>query len=304
MRVGVFICRNRFFAQSLPVAVAMALASVTSVVVRAEQVFFDVLVTSTGTGSQLVFGGFDDDGTATGLVPEGQMRVFQAEVSGAFSGTAAYVTGEPGYPGFQALAQTLLDNPGVMTTPGYIALAAARPLTFSFLPITIGTVSQNLFFWDGIGAVNFSPVGANVVLSLIKGGTSSWTQSINGGQNGVIPGNTIDTTKNSGNIHEHLNAAIAKDGGVPDQGFYLFSLELQMTGYDPSESLYFVYGALDYDNIQYGQNLAAFDAAHALASDWVENNLVVVPEPSTAALMALATVVLPLLCRVRSRRTR
>jgi hypothetical protein len=298
------IARIRSVARSLPVAVAMALASVTTAAHGG--VFFDVLVTSTSTGpgSQLVIGGFDDDGTATGLVPEGQMRVFQAEVSGSISGTAAYVTGEPGYPGFQALAQTLLDNPGVMTTPGYIALAAARPLTFSFLPITIGTVSQNLFFWDGIGAVNFSPVGANVVLSLIKGGTSSWTQSINGGQNGVIPGNTIDTTKNSGNIHEHLNAAIAKDGGVPDQGFYLFSLELQMTGYAPSESLYFVYGALDYGNIQYGQNLAAFDAAHALASDWVQNNLVAVPEPSAAALLGLAAVALPLLCRVRSRRTR
>jgi uncharacterized membrane protein YeiH len=296
------IARIRSVARSLPVAVAMALASVTTAAHGG--VFFDVLVTSTGPGSQLVIGGYDDvDGT--GEVPEGQMRVFQAEVSGAFSGTAAYVTEEPGYPGFQALAQELLDLPGVMTTPGvYTALSPFTPLTFSFLPITIGSDSRNLFFWDGIGAVDFSPVGANVVLSLIKGGTSSWTQSINGGQNGVILGNTIDTTNNSGNIHEHLYAAIAKDGGVPDQGLYLFSLELQMTGYAPSEALYFVYGALDYGNIQYGQNLAQFDAAHALASNWVQDNLVAVPEPSTAALLGLAAVALPLLCRVRSRRTR
>jgi hypothetical protein len=299
------IARIRSVARSLPFAVAMALASVTTVVVRAEKVFFDVLVTSTGPGSQLVIGGYDDD-DGIGVVPEGQMRVFQAEVSGSISGTAAYVSDAPGYPGFQAVPQTSLDLPGVMTPAGvYTALAGSTSLTFSFLPITIGADSRNLFFWDGIGAVDFSPVGANVVLSLDKIGLPDpWTQSINGGQNSVIPGGTIDVTNSAGGIHRHTYAAIAKDGGVPDQGFYLFSLQLQMTGYGPSEALYFVYGALDYGNIQYGQNLDAFDAAHSLASDWVQNNLVAVPEPSTAALLGLAAVALPLLCRVRSRRTR
>jgi hypothetical protein len=279
----------------------MALVSVTNVVHG--EVFFDVFVTSTGTGSQLVIGGYDD-GLSTGVVPEGQMRVFKAEVSGDISGPNPYKTVGVGHPAFQALRQSRLNSSEVTPANVYTQLTPNTPLAFSFLPITIGASSRNLFFWNGTGVVDFSPVGSDVTLSLIKGGTEPWTESINGGSNSVITGNTIATTSSVGQVHTHLITEIGDNGGVPAQGFYLFSLQLQMTGYAPSESLYFVYGALDYADIQNEQTLLEFRAANTLAGGWVHDNLVVVPEPSAAALLGLATAAHPLLCWFRSLRAR
>jgi len=301
MSVAMIIARSRPAGWSLPVAIAMAFTSVTPLA-RGGQ-FLDVFVTSTGTGTQLVIGGFDDD-AGTAEVPAGQLRVFKAEVAGAIGGGLPYETDEPGYPAFQALRQSRLDNPlEVSPANVYIELAPSTPLTFSFLPIAIGANSRNLFFWDGTGAVDFAPVGSGVVLSLTRTGAGSWTESIHGSSDSAIAGSAIATTSGVGQVHTHLLTSIGDNGGVPTQGFYLFSLQLEMAGYTPSESIYFVYGALDPANIQYGQSLSQFDAAHVLAGDWVQNNLVVVPEPSASALVGLAAVVLPWLCRSRCRRS-
>ena len=251
---------------------------------------FDVFVTSNGPGTKLVIGGYDDDdGTAT--VPEGQLRVFESEVVG--TGTTPYETEAPGDPGFRASTQTLLDNPARTDPAGvYTALAPSTPLTFTFQPLMIGTDSRNLFFWDGDGAVAFAPVVSDVVLGLTLPGGSGWTASIDGSSNGVIAGNTIQVTSSgtaAGSVHTHLYASIARAGGAPDQGFYLFSLELAMTGYISSDPLYFVYGALDPDNLapQF-DDLEAFEEAHEAAVAWVEVN--VVPEPSSLLLAGCGVV--------------
>ena len=84
-----------------------------------------------------------------------------------------------------------------------------------------------------------------------------------------------------------LPTVIGKAGGAPDQGFYLYSLQLGLSGLQASSPLYFVFGAVDPAALT-PTELADFEAAHGLAEVWVENNLAAVPEPSAVALVGVA----------------
>jgi len=260
---------------------------------RAEDPHYDVFVT--GSAGSLVIGGYDDAATKA-IVPADQLRVFGGEV--VPSGTSGpYESASPGEPGFRAATQSFLDNPALTTPAGvFSALPAATPLTFSFLPISISGTTRNLFYWSGTGAVAFAPAATDVSLDLTKQGGGGWTAGITGTSAGVVAGNTIQVTSSgasAGTVHTHLFASIAKAGSTPDQGFYLYSLGLQLTGLSDSEPLYFVYGALD-PNALTPQELIDFEAAHGTAEVWVENNLAAVPEPAALPLAAAlaATVAL------------
>jgi hypothetical protein len=268
-----------------PVVVAVLLAGPA----RAADVHYDVFVTSSGTN--LVIGGYDDAAT-TAEVPAGQMRVFGGEV--VPTGTASpYESASPGEPGFRAATQSFLNNPALTTPAGvYTALPASTPLTFAFLPITIGSDVRNLFYWDGNGAVAFAPAANDVTLDLTKQGGGGWTAGITGSSAAVIAGNTIQTTTGGGSpgtVHTHLFTSIGQSGTAPDQGFFLYSLQLGMTGFAASEPLYFVYGALDPAALS-PEQLAEFETAHGLAEAWVETNLAAVPEPATLGLVGMALV--------------
>jgi hypothetical protein len=253
-------------------------------------VHYDVFVTSSGTS--LVIGGYDDAAT-TAEVPADQMQVFGGEVVPATGTAAPYESASPGEPGFRAATQSFLNNPALTTPAGvYTALPGSTPLTFSFQPVTIGSDSRNLFYWDGNGAVAFAPAANDVALDLTKQGGGGWTAGITGSSAAVIAGNTIQTTTGGGSpgtVHTHLFTSIGKAGAAPDQGFYLYSLQLGMTGFAPSKPLYFVYGALDPAALTLEQ-LEEFEVAHGLAEAWVETNLAAVPEPATLGLVGFALV--------------
>lgn len=274
--------QKKLIAPALVVVAAFGMAAM------AEEIHYDVFVTASGT--TLVIGGYDDAAQVATL-PAGQMRVFGGHVVG--TGTAGpYESEAPGEPGFRAGTQTFLNGPNMTPSGTYTALPGNSPLSFNFQPFTIGATTRNLFFWDGSGTVNFGPVGSNVALGLTKYGGGGWTASISGTTAAIAAGNTIQNTGNgpttTGQVHTHLYTSISKNAAAPDQGFYLFSLELAMPGYASSESLYFVYGAKDPLNLapQF-TDLEAFEVAHGLAEEWVENNLVAVPEPSSVALAGL-----------------
>jgi hypothetical protein len=274
----------------LPIILLACFAAISTV--SAQEVHYDVFVT--GSGGNLVIGGYDDAAT-TATVPDGQMRVFGGEVVPTGTG-APYESASPGEPGFRAATQSFLNNPSLTTPAGvYTALPGGTPLTFSFLPIAIGSDTRNLFYWSGTGSVAFAPVGGDVSLDLAKQGGGGWSVGITGSSAAVIAGNTIQVTStgaSAGTVHTHLFTSIGKSSASPDQGFYLYSLGLQMTGLTDAEPLYFVYGALDPDTMTV-QQLADFETAHGEAEVWVENNLAAVPEPAglaAAALISLAAV--------------
>lgn len=273
------------------VRIMLAFALAATTVARAAEVHYDTFVTSTGSGSKLLIGGYDD-GALTATVPAEQIRVFGGEVVG--SGTAPFESEAPGEPGFRAGDQAFLNGSAMTPSGVYTALAGSTPLTFTFQPITIGATTRNLFFWNGSGAVSFAPVGGNVVLGLTKPGGGGWTASISGTASGVQSGNTIQNTGAGGTVHTHLFASIAKDGAAPDQGFYLYALQLGMTGYTSSDPVYYVVGALDPLALapQFA-DLEAFETAHGLAESWVDSDIAYVPEPATwlaAAVFAAAGV--------------
>ena len=263
----------------------------------AEETHYDVLVTSSGT--TLVIGGYDDAAT-TGTVPADQMRVFGGEVVPTGTTSAPYESASPGEPGFRAATQSFLDNPSLMTPSSvYTALPGGTPLTFSFLPMSINAATRNLYYWSGTGSVAFTPAAADVSLDLTQQGGGGWTAGITGTSAGVIPGNTIQVTStgvSAGTVHTHLFTSIGQAGGTPDQGFYLYSLQLGMTGLQSSEPLYFVYGALDPDALS-PTELTDFDVAHGLAEVWVENNLAAVPEPAGCALLGLGLAAVAVISR-------
>lgn len=284
-------------ATPLRLAIAILACLTAAAVARAQDPHYDVFVTSSGSG--LVIGGYDDAAT-TATIPADQLRVFGGEV--VPSGTSGpYESASPGEPGFRAATQSFLDNPTLTTPSGiYAALPAATPLTFSFLPMSIGGTSRNLFYWSGTGAVAFAPAAADVTLDLTKQGGGGWTAGITGTSAGTVAGNTIQITSSGGSagtVHTHLFTSIAKAGAAPEQGFYLYSLGLQMTGLSDSEPLYFVYGGLDPDALT-PQELTDFETAHGAAEVWVENNLVTVPEPGPS-LAAGLTAALALALRRR-----
>lgn len=255
----------------------------------AEAVHYDVLVTSlSGT---LVVGGFAD-ASNTAIAP---LRVFGGEALGIGS-LDPYASDEE--PGIRAVDQTFLSGAAMNPSGVYQALPGNRALTFTFQPIAIGAVTRNLFFWNGEGTVNFTPLTAFDSLALVRGGFPTWTRTITGTSAGVVTGATIDSTDGNGVIHKHLTTVIASGGAAPATGFYLFALAFQMSGLAPSADSYFVYGAYDVEN---APDLLAFEAAHDAALDWVEANLVAVPEPTTG-LLATAAAVGPLFIRVLRRR--
>ncbi|MBM4010445.1 MAG: hypothetical protein FJ286_03555 [Planctomycetes bacterium] len=283
-----------------PLVRAALVCLLTAAIGRAEEVHYDVF--ATGSGGSLVIGGYDDTSNKA-KVPADQMRVFGGEVVPTGSAPAAYESEAPGEPGFRASPQSFLNDAELMTPSGvFTALPGGTPLAFSFLPISIDGTSRNLFFWNGTGAVAFAPAAADVTLGLIKKGGGGWTAGITGASAGTIAGNTIQTTltgTRAGYVHTHLYTSIAKAGSVPDQGFYLYSLSLQMTGLTDSVPLYFVFGALDPEDLQFPfDDLEQFEKAHEDAEAWVAAN--VVPEPAGFAGMA-AVVALPLLRFLRRR---
>ena len=267
-------------------AVLFAICAVRVSFLIAEEVHYDVFVSSTGTGTKLVVGRYDEAAN-TAQVPTEQALVFGGHVVGA--GTAQpYESEAPGEPGFRAGTQAFLNGSSVTPSGVYKALTGSTALTFTFQPITIGTSTRNLFFWNGDGTVDFGEVGSDVVLGLTKPGGGGWTASITGASSGIVAGNTIQNTSATGLVHTHLFTSIGKDAAAPDQGFYLFALRLAMAGYTSSDPIYFVSGALDPSDLapQFA-DLEEFEVAHGLAKGWVEANMMAVPEP-TGGLLATA----------------
>jgi hypothetical protein len=232
----------------------------------------DILVARDADG-KLVTGTVDVFSTPLQL--EIGKRTFGFHPSGPF-GDGTYGTTDPGY---NAVSQDGLPE-------GYHALPAGADLKFRIAADTIGGVTANFWYWDGVDDdgdgnyyddVEWSPVPTGYTYKFDKMGYSVLAD----GSSNTIEGFTIETTDSDGYLHKHLNMYLddgdGDDATYVQDGFYLVGINLYMdaSGIQPSETLYFAPGVGDHTPAQHRDGAVA----------WVNNN--VVPEPATLSLLGL-----------------
>ncbi len=219
---------------------------------------------------QIVTGGFDFN---TLTVTNTDTRVYEGEFElGPFNvvgDTWQYTVDEPG---FNALSS---EN----VPAGFSALPGSSGVTFTAKTFEIDGVGANLWYWDGIGAVDFAPA-SGVTWEFSKAPSAAFNATVDG-SNVDVPGFVINTTSPTGFLHQHLDFTLEGNGVTAEDaipsGFYAVAMELSVN--PVSEPIFFIHGAGTHTEIQ-----------HEAAVGFFENN--VVPEPMSAALLGLGTLAL------------
>jgi hypothetical protein len=272
------IIMNRFRFTSLLILSFMG-AAWGVVDVRQTRADSDMLVTN--VGGRVTIGGANDLETVNENF-ELTTQVFRREMLPDFPPFDPKDYGHDD-PGFFAISSTL----GADFPPGASALPANAPVTVHFPSFTVASHTDNLFFWDGSGAVNFQPIS-----------TAQPGYSI------VLDPNPVGTTSATGALHEHPVFTLDNGGpGTPADGVYLNAPAVSIPGLADSRHFFMVWivdhlisdqdsadaleNALDNDNppIVDGKNFAYVNQAVS----YVQNNLVV-PEPASAVLATLGCV--------------
>ena len=237
---------------------------------RIAQAHSDVLLYISGgsgsgtgiTGGKLMTGGFDDGlpvQPADPLLPNPVLvqRVFGYDFGEEPSDP--YIIGDPGFNNSAAASVGITPNNGVLPNGSVLGIT----------PVSI------LFYWDGNGAVNFTPAPAGVELGFKRGSTTGLVS--NAGTLATFP--TIGTTDGLGRLHVHtesqLNFTDGADPALPNapEGIYYYGaiLSLSTGGVAASDPIYFAY------------NNGLTETQHDEAISFIENNIAAVPEPGTWA---------------------
>jgi len=162
-------------------------------------------------------------------------------------------------PGFNALAAGSPSMPA-----GAEALPASTPLGWDFLPMKIDGAASNLFYWNGVGGVQFGGLpGPDYELSLFGRVNAVAVE----GSPELVPGDVINITSATGALHTHrfffLDSGNNNATTTPADGIYLMSMRATMAGLDSSAPIYFLWGTP-------GSTLAALEAAETWATDRVD----------------------------------
>lgn len=220
----------------------------------------DIFVT-TLPGSTTGIGAADVDGGAF----EVDTRVFESVLIAGLS--PDYGRDEPGFFALSDLA------PAGLFPPGASPLPANSLASFAFHSFTFNGNTHELFYWNGVGAVDFQPAAfAEVSLS-----------------------EAVETTTDHGALDFHPAFQIDNPAGAVAGGVYLASLRATVAGLAPSEPIFLV-ALVDSsitneflaeeaeEAIEAGTAFQFFEQAVA----HVEASLV--PEPSSLAIGLLGAV--------------
>jgi hypothetical protein len=235
-------------------ALFVSAMTLTLLTTAADAQHFDALVAR--QGNQVVLGGLEEGGA----VVIGT-RVFEAELDESFASTD---------PGFNAVAQGSLPA-------GTSALPANAAVTLAIVPETIGGATRNLFYWNGVGDVEFgaAPAGSSLLVQRL----GPFTQIAADGSNSTLANFPLMTTSDTGTIHFHPNYQLDRTGSAVVAGFYLLPFEVSVPGLSASDTGYIVFNAGGLD-----------EGLHEDAIAWVETN--VVPEPASVGILAAAGLTL------------
>ena len=237
---------------------------------------FDIFLARPAAGAKTVTGGADVDA----LFYDDVVRVFESEL-GSVAGE--FLALEPG------VNHPDINNPALTGYP--VTAAALQPgdvLRLKERDFTVGGVTDDLFFWNGVGPVSFSPAAADF--------------RIDGGD-------PLGSTAGAGGVFDDHPFLVVDDDSLP--GIYLASVHGAVDGFDPSDAVYLVMGTealitpeflgisqAEFDLLSDEQLGESLDAVIDPAVDFVELN-VVVPEPGSLSLTVTAACVLVTMRRVR-----
>ncbi len=178
-----------------------------------------------------------------------------------------------------------ITDPG-FNTAGPSGLPVGSTLSFNIVDGAAFGLSGNLTYWNGVGSVAFSTVPNLETLRLNLGAQNRTI----GSATGEVAGYPIGTIAAGGSIHRHLGSFLQGadgnstpgDGNEPTAGIYLIPLELTSSDAALADSLplFVVY------------NNGLTEAVHDSAIEWVESNLLPIPEPATGVMCGAVVLVL------------
>ena len=210
---------------------------------------FDIFVGRPEVGSQTLIGGAE--------VPDEldlTTRVFEADLeTDVIAGNNFYTTTEPGM--FNA-GENVPGLLGATNPAGALELLEGESPTVLNNPATLAGVTSDLFYWDGIGDVEFADSSADLVITQ-TGGIASADGSIDD--------------------HPFLDIDDPLSTDLPAGGIYLAPLSVGLDGLAPSDTAWVL--------LVTGEE---FEDAVELAEEYVSGQLV--PEPTSIALVLLTVV--------------
>lgn len=258
--------------------VGLIAALVLSDRVSAQEVHYDIFLARPDAGTKTIVGGADVDQ----LIYDDVVRIFEVELGEVGSD---FLSLEPG------VNHPDINDAGLAGYPASAtALLPGDKLRLLKRNFSVENVVDDLFFWDGTGAVSFAPAAANFI---IDGGDPLGSTAGTGGVFDDHPFLTIDSTS------------------LP--GIYLASAVGVVDGFDPSDPVFLVMGTeslitadflgitqMEFDLLTDDDLEEALDGVIELGVEYVEAN-VAVPEPGSLALLAIACCGLATAHRRRNR---
>lgn len=197
---------------------------------------------------------------------------------------ADYEGDEPGFFGLHGV-----NDAGDLAALGASALPAGAAVSGNLTPLMVNGQLDSLFYWDGVGAVDFKPI------AIAQAGVTFAFQPAAFGSTGA-----------NGDVDDHPIYQINAAAGTPANGVYLIAPQISVAGLAASQPFYmaFLVDALieDEDDLElveaalegfeegapdalvdFGGGVTKDFAFYEEGVEWIESNLVV-PEPTACAL--------------------
>jgi hypothetical protein len=250
----------------MSLATLVALTALASTAAPARAQHFDIILGRPAVGSTTVIGGAD----VTGLAYNDVTRIFEVELASA---GGEFLALEPG------VNHPDVNDPGLAAYPASaVALQPGDVLRIAERTFTVAGNTDDLFYWNGVGAPAFAPAASDFR---------------------VDGGDPLSSVAGVGGAFDEHPFLVVDSDATP--GVYLASVVGTVDGFAPSAPVYLVMGTeelitpaflgitqAEFDMLSDDDLDEALEAVIEAGIGYVETN--VVPEPATFVLLACSVL--------------